>query len=247
MAGEESPRLRCAGLSGGYGQALAFRGVDLCVAEGELLALLGPNGAGKTTMLLTIAGLLPSKSGLVEVDGVAVTGASPVRSSRAGVVLVPDSRCLFPSLTVEENLRVATGRTRADPRSILELFPALEHRWRLRAGALSGGEQQMLAMGRALVQRPKVLLVDELSLGLAPIVVQAIFAALRRVADEDGCAVVLVEQHVPLALEVADRGAVLNHGSMVLDESAQRLRQEPGVLETAYLGVGDGASNRSSP
>jgi branched-chain amino acid transport system ATP-binding protein len=230
-------RLRCAGLTGGRGASTAFRDVDLDVDAGKITALLGPNGAGKTTLLLTIAGLLTTKTGTVEVDGEVLANGRPAKANEAGVVLLPDNRSLFTNLSVEENLRVARRRGGPTPKDMLEVFPGLERRWTIKAGALSGGEQQMLAMARALIQQPKVLLADELSLGLAPLIVQDLFGAVRRMADEHGCAVLLVEQHVHLALRVADDAAVLNHGSIVLRDSAERLQREEAVLEEAYLGA----------
>jgi branched-chain amino acid transport system ATP-binding protein len=199
-------------------------------------AVLGPNGAGKTTLLLTIAGLLAAHEGSIAVDGDELKTGSSTAAGRAGIVLVPDSRELFTTLTVEENLRVASGRHGPEPRSMLAVFPALEPRWKLRAGALSGGEQQMLAMARALIQRPRVLLVDELSMGLAPIIVERLFDAIRRLASEDGCAVVFVEQYVGLALKVADAVSVLNHGGVALSGAARDIAELPELLEQAYLG-----------
>jgi branched-chain amino acid transport system ATP-binding protein len=231
-----SARLECKGLEGGWGSLTAFRGVDLSVDAGEVHAILGPNGAGKTTLLLTLAGLLAAHDGSIAIDGVALKTGRATAAVRAGVVLVPDNRELFTTLTVEENLRVASGRHGPEPRSMLDVFPALEPRWKLRAGALSGGEQQMLAMARALIQRPKVLLVDELSMGLAPIIVERLFGAIRRVATDHGCAVVFVEQYVGLALKVADSVSVLNHGGVVLSGSAMEIAGHPEVLEQAYLG-----------
>jgi branched-chain amino acid transport system ATP-binding protein len=231
-----TPRLTCTSLTGGRGRVVAFRDVDLEVDPGRILALLGPNGAGKTTMLLTLAGMLPAHEGTIAVDGVALPNGRATATNRAGVVLVPDNRCLFTSLTVKENLEVPAHKHGPRPRDMLEVFPALEARWTLRAGALSGGEQQMLVMARALMQQPKVLLVDELSMGLAPRVVEALFEAVRRIAAEHGCAVLLVEQHVSLALEIADDAAVLNHGRIVLRGIAQDLLDDPQTLERAYLG-----------
>jgi len=230
-------RLQCTGLSGGRGTATAFRDVDLAVDAGKVFALLGPNGAGKTTLLLTIAGLLRARDGTVAVDGGPVRRGQPSAANRAGVVLVPDNRCLFTTLTVEENLRAAARRGGPSPRELLEVFPALEGRRRLQAGALSGGEQQMLGMARALIQQPKVLLIDEMSMGLAPLIVEDLFRTVRRIASDHGCAVVLVEQHVGLALEVADDAAVLNRGSIVLRGSAVDLARDPDRLEQAYFGV----------
>jgi branched-chain amino acid transport system ATP-binding protein len=230
-------RLECTALTGGRGTAVAFRDVDLAVEAGKVVALLGPNGAGKTTLLLTVAGLLRSEGGTVAVDGTALPRGQASAANRAGVVLVPDNRCLFTALTVEDNLRVASRRGGPSPRDLLEVFPALETRWDLQAGALSGGEQQMLAMARALIQQPKVLLIDEMSMGLAPIIVEDLFAAVRRIADDHQCAVVLVEQHVGLALQVADDAAVLNRGSIVLRGSAADLAGDPDRLEQAYFGI----------
>ena len=230
------PRFECQGFTGGRGSTVVFRDLDLGVQAGTVLALLGPNGAGKSTLLLTLAGLLPARAGEARVDGVALRNGNAVAASRAGVVLVPDNRSLFPSLTVEENLAVARQRGGPAPRELVEVFPALEKRWRLAAGALSGGEQQMLAMARALIQQPKVLLVDELSMGLAPLVVEALFATVRRIARDHGAAIVLVEQHVKLALGVADEAAVLNRGAIVLQGGAQELGQDAKTLERAYLG-----------
>ena len=150
-------------------------------------------------------------------------------------MLVPDNRELFSTLTVEEKLRVASGRRGPEPRSVLDLFPALEARWKLRAGQLSGGEQQMLAMARALIQHPRVLLVDELSMGLAPNLVERLFDAIRRIATDRECAVVFVEQYVSLALEVADSVSVLSRGSVVLQGSAAEIAADPSVLEHAYF------------
>ena len=158
-------------------------------------------------------------------------------ASQAGVVLVPDNRSLFPTLTVEEHLKVAQRKDGPSPRDMLDLFPALEMRWALRAGALSGGEQQMLAMARALIQEPRVLLIDEMSMGLAPRIVEALFERVRSIATDHGCAVVMVEQHVNLALEVADSAAVLNRGSIVLRGPARQLRGDSDRLEAAYFGA----------
>ena len=229
-------RLVCTSLTGGRGSTTAFRDVSLSVESGEVLTLLGPNGAGKTTLLLTLAGLLPAQDGTIAVDDTALKNGRPSLANSAGVTLVPDDRCLFTTLTVEENLKVAARKGGPTPSTMLEVFPALEKRWELKAGALSGGEQQMLAMARALIQEPKVLLVDEMSMGLAPLVVESLFEAVRRIAAERGCAVVLVEQHVHVALGVADRAAVLSHGELVLDQDAASLRAAPEVLEQAYFG-----------
>jgi branched-chain amino acid transport system ATP-binding protein len=229
-------RLRCRGCTGGRGPTVVFRDLDLDVYAGTVLALLGPNGAGKSTLLLTLAGLLPAQAGQVSVEGVTLRNGSPVAAGRAGVVLVPDNRSLFMTLTVEENLDVARRRHGPTPRDLLDVFPALSKRWKLPAGALSGGEQQMLALARALIQEPKVLLVDEMSMGLAPLVVETLFDTVRRIASDHGAAIVLVEQHVKLALAVADEAAVFIRGTVVLRGAADELRSDTARLERAYLG-----------
>jgi branched-chain amino acid transport system ATP-binding protein len=230
-------RLECRGLTGGRGATLVFRDLELEVQAGSVLALLGPNGAGKSTLLLTLAGLLPARAGTVAVDGARLRNGNPVAASRAGVVLVPDDRSLFTTLTVEENLEVARRRNGPPPRELLDVFPALEKRWDLTAGALSGGEQQMLAMARALIQQPRVLLVDEMSLGLAPKVVDHLATVLRQVADDLGIGVLLVEQHLPVALSIADTGVVLVHGEVVTRGPAAALAEQPDLLQVSYLGA----------
>jgi branched-chain amino acid transport system ATP-binding protein len=228
--------LRCAGLTGGRGALTVFRDLDLEVPEGTVFALLGPNGAGKTTLLLSLAGILPLEAGEVLVGGTSLRGGRPRAATRAGLVLVPDDRALFTRLTVEENLEVARRSGGASPREMLELFPLLEKRWRVTAGSLSGGEQQMLAVARALIQDPKVMLVDEPSQGLAPLVVEFMFDMLRRVADERGTTIVLVEQHVDLALAVADEAAVLQRGVIALRAGSAEVLDRYEELEQAYLG-----------
>jgi branched-chain amino acid transport system ATP-binding protein len=244
-----SPRLKCAGLCGGWGAVTVFRDLDLAVEPGTMHAILGPNGAGKTTLLLTLAGLLPAHGGSVAVDGTALRTGRATATRRAGVVLVPDNRELFTTLTVEENLRVPAGNDSPAIEAMLELFPQLEARRKLRAGSLSGGEQQMLAMARALIQRPKVLLIDELSMGLAPTVVEHLFGAVRRVATDNECAIVFVEQYVPVALHVADSASIVNRGSIVLSGSADELASDPEAVEQAYLGrrIGSGGHDTTGP
>jgi branched-chain amino acid transport system ATP-binding protein len=229
-------RLACSDLAAGYAGAPVVRGVSLELRAGEVMALLGPNGAGKTTTLLALAGLIPRAQGTVSVEGRDVVSGNPRRAARQGIVLVPDDRALFTTLTVTENLRLAaTHRSKVD--EVLDLFPRLRERLKVRAGVLSGGEQQMLAIGRALVQDPKVLLIDELSMGLAPVIVQSLLPVVRRVAEETGTAVVLVEQHVSLALATADTAVVLAHGEEVLRGEAAGLLAHPERVEAAYLGV----------
>jgi branched-chain amino acid transport system ATP-binding protein len=231
-----SDGLVCTGLTGGRGSVTVIRDLDLEVPAGRLFALLGPNGAGKTTLLLMLAGLLPRQAGSVSVDGVELRGGHARAANRAGLVLVPDDRSLFTTLTVEQNLQIASKSGGPKAGEMIDLFPALEKRWKVTAGALSGGEQQMLAMARALIQEPKVMLVDEPSQGLAPLIVESLFETIRRVADDHGSAVVLVEQHVELALDVADEAAVLQRGRIVLQGDADDLRERHDELEHAYLG-----------
>jgi branched-chain amino acid transport system ATP-binding protein len=228
--------LRCDDLSIGYGGLAVGRGVDLAVFPNEILAVLGPNGAGKTTLLLTIGGFLPPLEGSISVGGAPLPPGSARRANQAGVVLVPDSRALFTQLTAVENLKLAERSGGPSVDEMLDLFPALGRRAKVRAGMLSGGEQQMLAVARALVQGPRVLLIDEMSMGLAPVVVEALMPVVRRVADESDAAVVLVEQHVRLALEVADHAVVMVHGDVTLIGPADDLAADPSALEAAYLG-----------
>jgi branched-chain amino acid transport system ATP-binding protein len=230
--------LACRALSCGYGDTTVVRDVDLDVAAGEVLAILGPNGAGKTTLLMTLAGLLPRLGGEVTVGGHVLRSGRPRDASKAALVLVPDDRSLFPALTTAENLHAARQRRTAPPaEAMLDLFPALADRWKVAAGSLSGGEQQMLAVARALVQQPRVLLIDEMSLGLAPTIVESLLPVVRRMADEHGTTVVLVEQHVRLALEVADRAVVLVHGEIHLHGDATDLATNIHQIEAAYLGT----------
>jgi branched-chain amino acid transport system ATP-binding protein len=241
-----SAGLECQGLTGGWGQLTAFRDLDISVEAGSMHAILGPNGAGKTTLLLTLAGLLPAHAGTVSVDGQRLRSGRPAAACRAGVVLVPDNRELFTTLTVEENLRVPGSHSSTGVESMYKLFPALGERRDLRAGALSGGEQQMLAMARALIQRPKVLLVDELSMGLAPAIVERLFGAVRQAAINRGCAVVFVEQYVHVALHVADTASVINRGRIVMAGPASELSAKAKDVERAYLGSADGAAVASN-
>jgi branched-chain amino acid transport system ATP-binding protein len=230
--------LRLDKLTAGYGSIVVVRELDLTVDRGEVVALLGPNGAGKTTALLTIAGVLPALSGTIELMGHETTGSAPFRIAREGVALVPEDRGLFHQLTVAENLRLRRrGRRDAiSDEQVFELFPALEGLRRRRVGLLSGGEQQMLAVSSALATRPRLLLIDEMSMGLAPILVGGLLERVRRIADESGMAVLLVEQQIHAALAIADRAVVLSRGEVMLTGTSQELADQPKVIEASYMG-----------
>ena len=223
-------------LNTGYNGVSVVRGLNLHVNAGEVVALLGPNGAGKTTTLLTTSGLVPIISGEIKVFGKSVKGRRPHLIAREGLAHVPEGRALFYQLTVGENLRLGAARGAADVKQALAYFPILAEIMDRRAGLLSGGEQQMLAMARALTVKPKLLMVDEMSLGLAPIIVERLLPILRKIADETGAGVLLVEQHVNMALQVADRAYILSHGELVTEGDAKELASNRSLLEASYLG-----------
>jgi branched-chain amino acid transport system ATP-binding protein len=224
-------------LFAGYRGIAVVRELSLQVRPGEVVALLGPNGAGKTTTLETIAGLHRPISGTIELSGRGVGGRPAHALARGGLALVPEGRALFPGLTVREHLRLAGGRGAAGrEEELLEMLPELRKCLGRKAGLLSGGEQQMLAVGRALVTRPGLLLVDEMSLGLAPVIVERLLPILRRVATEFGTSVLFVEQHVALALEISDRAYILTHGRISLEGGAAELGQRQELLAASYLG-----------
>lgn len=227
-------------LTTGYAGVPVVWDLSMRVDPGEVVALLGPNGAGKTTTLLTISGLVQPLKGSISVLGQQVAGKRPHQISRLGVAHVAEDRSLFFSLTVAENLRMGRVQGRAKRAAALQraldLFPALRPLLDRRAGLLSGGEQQMLAMARALVCEPRLLMVDEMSLGLAPVIVERMLPVVRRIASETGAGVIVVEQHVHLALEIADRAYVLNHGRLALSGDAADLSRNRELLEVSYLG-----------
>jgi len=232
--------LQVSGLRVHYGVIEAVKGLDISVAEGEITALLGANGAGKTTTLLAISGLLRASSGSIEFAGHELRDRLPHQIFSSGLVQVPEGREILATLTVKENLLLGAYRRQgkheieADLETMLQLFPALRPRLDGRAGHLSGGEQQMLAIARALMARPRLLLLDEPSMGLAPLLVREIFKTLRTL-NQQGLAILLVEQNVRQALKVAHRGYVMENGSIVLAGSSTDLLHNPRVVE-AYLG-----------
>jgi branched-chain amino acid transport system ATP-binding protein len=231
-----APAIKIKDLSTGYAGVPVVRGLNLHVNAGEVVALLGPNGAGKTTTLLTISGLVPVIEGSVAVLGTEIRKGRAYAVARRGLAHVPEDRSLFYQLTVRENIRLGRRGGDIDVDRIFDYFPELKKLLKRRAGLLSGGEQQMLALGRALASDPKVMLVDEMSLGLAPVIVERLLPVLRRIADERGTAILIVEQHVHLALEVSDRAYVLTHGSLMLEGDAADLRTRRDLLESSYLG-----------
>jgi branched-chain amino acid transport system ATP-binding protein len=233
--------LKCEDLSAAYGDIVALRGINFNVAEREAVALIGANGAGKTTLLRSISGLMPLRSGSVKFAGQAIDHLSPEKRVRGGIAHVPEGRRIFPGLTVRENLEVGAsvrragrGEINADFERVFELFPQLAERQKQLGWSLSGGEQQMLAIARALMSRPRVLLLDEPSLGLAPRLTEEVYARIAEI-NQGGLTVVLVEQNTVLALQVASRAYVLENGEIILSDSAEKLRGHPRVRD-AYLG-----------
>jgi branched-chain amino acid transport system ATP-binding protein len=234
------PLLELKKLEVAYGGIHAVKGIDLHVGEGELVCLIGANGAGKTTTLKGICGLQPVKSGSILYAGGSIVGRPAFELVRKGLAMVPEGRGVFGALTIEENLamgayiRSDTAGVRSDVERVFGLFPRLKERRRQTAGTMSGGEQQMLAMGRALMSRPKLLLLDEPSMGLAPLMVQKVFETVLAVSQE-GVTILLIEQNAKLALEVSHRGYVMESGEITLSGEAKTLLHDPAV-RAAYLG-----------
>ena len=227
--------LEVSGLTTAYGEISALRDANLSVGSGEVVGLIGPNGAGKSTLLNTIAGLLVPRAGRVDFDGRDVTGRSPEELLRAGLALVPERRRIFVDLTVEENLRIGGVTIPAADRGELlnemaELFPVLRDKWTTSAGYLSGGEAQQLAIGRALMSRPRLLMMDEPSLGLAPILVDTVFQLVEALRDQ-GRTLLVVEQNATRMLEVADRAYVLRSGQMVAEGTGAELRSDERLFD----------------
>ncbi|MFP5239084.1 MAG: ABC transporter ATP-binding protein [Acidobacteriota bacterium] len=233
--------LSLTGVNTYYGSIHALKGVTLTVNQGEIVTLIGANGAGKTTTLMSISGVTVPRQGTVEFLGEDITKLSTEKIVARGITQVPEGRMIFPRLTVRENLLMGAylrndkDNIKADEEHVYELFPKLLERSKQHGGTLSGGEQQMLAIGRALMARPKVLLLDEPSLGLAPIVVENIFEIIQRI-NRDGVTILLVEQNAQMALQVAHRGYVLETGQVTLEGPAKDLLEDPKV-RSAYLGL----------
>lgn len=239
-APHQAPKLSLSHVQAGYGDVQVLWDISLDVNPGEIVCVVGSNGAGKTTLMRVISGLLPVKAGRMEVDGRDMTGASPARILGAGVAHVPEGRRLFSAMSVRDNLLMG-AYLRADKAAIAEdlekvytLFPRLAERQKQDAGTLSGGEQQMCAVGRGMMARPSLLLIDELSLGLAPRMVELLAEGLRQI-NREGVAVLLVEQDVMNALELADRAFVVDRGRVTLSGIASELADDPAIRE-AYMG-----------
>jgi len=235
-----TPVLEFKGVNTHYGAAHILKDVDLVIYEGEMVCLLGGNASGKTTTLKTILGIVEPTSGAVFIDGNNVTGWSTAQRVKAGVSMVPENRRLFKRMTVRENLEIGAylredrENIEEDMERIFEIFPRVKERLHQKAGTLSGGEQQMVAVGRALMARPKVLLMDEPSMGLAPVLVAQNFEIIQQI-NEAGTTVFMVEQNANMALSIADRGYVLQTGQVVLSDTAEALLANP-QMRKAYLG-----------
>ncbi|MFC1980347.1 ABC transporter ATP-binding protein [Chloroflexota bacterium] len=236
--------LELSAVDAGYGPVTILRQVNLHVKMGEVIALLGANGMGKTTLLHTIVGLLPTVRGEIIVNGQAISGISPQQAVSLGMALIPEGRLLFPLMTVLENLKLGAYHLRGKGKreeiernlaSVFKLFPVLEERKGQQAGTLSGGEQQMVAVGRGLMGRPTLLLLDEPSVGLAPMLVSQLMDTLSQLRTETGMSILIAEQNARAALRIADRGYILGGGTIIMDGSSQKIR-DTDAIRAAYLG-----------
>jgi branched-chain amino acid transport system ATP-binding protein len=239
MNGPAAPMLRIAGVHTFYGQIEALKGVDLEVNEGEIVTLIGANGAGKSTLLMTICGAVPAAAGSIDFQGRDISSEKPHLIARRGIAQAPEGRRIFPRMSVLENLQMGAVVTdgshlEEDLERMFALFPLLAERIGQRAGTLSGGEQQMLAIGRALMSRPRLLLLDEPSLGLAPMIVKQIFSVIADINKQDGITVFLVEQNAYMALRLAHRGYVLANGKVIMQGGGEELLANSDI-RAAYL------------
>ncbi|WP_027180506.1 ABC transporter ATP-binding protein [Maridesulfovibrio bastinii] len=234
--------LELKGINTYYGNIQALRNVDITINVGEIITLIGANGAGKTTTLMSVSGVVPPRSGEILFEGKKLNGCSPEKIVKMGICQVPEGRLIFPELTIMENLDMGAF-LREDPAGIKDdiemvfsLFPILKERRRQEGGTLSGGEQQMLAISRALMARPRLLLLDEPSLGLAPLIIKQIFEIIKKINEENGTTVFLVEQNANLALKTAHRGYVMENGEITLSDTSENLLSNEDVKK-AYLGL----------
>jgi branched-chain amino acid transport system ATP-binding protein len=238
-----SPLLRVSGVTAGYGDVQVLWGIDLVVPKGEIVSIVGPNGTGKTTLLLAISGMLRARAGSVEFDSNDITGARPDAVVRAGLIHVPEGRRLFPSLSVRDNLllgaysrRDSAAEIARDLDFIYSIFPILATRSKQGATTMSGGEQQMCAIGRGIMAKPKLLLIDELSLGLSPKALELLAESLVRVNKESGLSILLVEQDVMTAFEIGTYGYVIESGRVRMSGDTKKLREDP-MVRSAYMGI----------
>src|SRR5438132_7825110 len=249
--GADAPALVCRGIDVAYDKVQVLFGVDLEVQDGEIIALLGTNGAGKSTLLKAISGLVDPIAGAIVFDGRDITHADAVETSKLGIIQVPGGKSVFPTLTVAEHFRAGTWLyAREDPaqvaqrvEQVLTLFPRLKERWDQMAGNMSGGEQQQLALGMAFVAKPRILIIDELSLGLAPTVVERLLGIVRKIHDQ-GCTIILVEQSVNVALTIAERAYFMEKGEVRFSGPTRELLERGDILRSVFL---EGAASAGTP